>query len=73
MYASEYTFLLTSQKPLHHSRQIGPGESIWEGLVNKIIEALNAAEEDGIVILQLIKAGNIQEVAAIVGYNFEKG
>lgn len=70
MYAGNYTFLLTSLKPQEHTRRIRPGESIWSELIDRIIEALNSAEDDGKLILRLIQAKNVNEVGEIVGYNF---
>ncbi|MEP7104113.1 MAG: hypothetical protein ABI721_05395 [Candidatus Dojkabacteria bacterium] len=66
--AGSYTYLLTSRKPEVHSRHIEMPKSIWEDLIDCIIAELNKSEDDGKLILRLIQAKNIGEVAAIVGY-----
>jgi hypothetical protein len=71
MYESSYPFLLTSNKPKVRLSQSQP-QSIWEELVDQIINTLKNTDEDGELILRILKAKDINEVAEIVGYRFIK-
>lgn len=63
-----YNYLLSSSEPMIWSNVIGNTDSIWKDLVEQIVNSLRQSDNDGQLIIKILKAVNIADVAAIVGY-----